>query len=187
MISLRKIASHCTAFVLAGALACAPDAPTQPPTANLDLVGGVASGVTGVVSGTTEVLGSTVHGLLACKVTKSYSSSARIGSAGGMLRVGPHTLVVPRGALASSVTITANAPTGDNVTVHFEPEGLHFSKPSALTLSYSQCDVVNGLLLKVVYVDDDLNILETLLSVPNLFDRSVTGKVNHFSNYALAE
>ena len=187
MISLRKIASRCTALVLAGALACAPDAPTQPPSANLDLAGGLVSGATDVVSGTTEVLGSAVHGLLACKATKSYSSSARIGSAGGMLRVGPHTLVVPQGALASTVTITADAPRGEYVMVHFEPEGLQFRKPTALTLSYSQCGLVNGLLLKVVYVDDDRNILETLLSVPNLLDRSVTGQVGHFSNYALAE
>ena len=184
MISLRKLTTLCTAVVLSAALACAPDSPTQPTaTPDLDLIGSL----TGTVTGTTEVLGSTVHGLLACKVSKSYSSSARIGSGGGTLRVGPHTLVVPQGALASTVTITADAPRGDYLKVHFEPEGLRFQKATALSLSYSECGLVNGLLLKVVYVDDDRNILETLLSVPNLFDRTVTGKVNHFSNYALAE
>ena len=177
MISMRKIASFCTPLILAAALACAPDAPTQPQAApNQDLI----SDVTGA-------LGKTVHGLLPCPVTKSYSSSARIGSAGGILRVGPHSLVVPQGALPSTVTITADAPKGDYIQVHFEPEGLRFSKPTALTLSYAQCGLVNGLLLKVVYVDDDRNILETLLSVPNLLAQTVTGRVSHFSNYALAE
>ena len=177
MISMRKIVNFCTPLLLAAALACAPDAPTQPlPTPNQDLI----SDVTGV-------LGKTLHGLLPCPVTKSSSSSASIGPAGGILRVGPHSLIVPQGALASTVTITADAPKGDYIQVHFEPEGLRFSKPTALTLSYAQCGLVNGLLLKVVYVDDNRNILETLLSVPNLLGQTVTGKVSHFSNYALAE
>ena len=134
-------------------------------------------------------LGGLDIGLLSCNVTTSYSASKTIGTGGGTLRVGPHTLVVPAGALASNVTITATAPRGRTVEVHFEPEGLRFSKPAPLTMRYSSCGLVNGLLLKVVYVDDDRQrrILEILPSLPNLLSRTVTAPLGHFSNYALAD
>lgn len=173
MFSMRKIVSFCTPLLLAAALACAPDAPTQPPPgANLDLL----SSTTG-----------TVHGLLACSVTQSYSSSAKIGSDGGTLTVGPHTLVVPKGALSSTVKITATAPTGNIVQVHFEPEGLHFAKPATLSLSYAQCGLQLLPPLYIAYIDDNQSILEILSSSINLLNQSIAGKVSHFSNYALAE
>lgn len=184
MISLRKFVSLCSPLLLAAVLACAPDAPTQPsPSPTLDLV----SDIGGVVSGGDDFVGGALHGLLSCSSSRSYSSSASIGPAGGALRVGPHTLFVPRGALRRTVRISADAPAGDIVQVHFEPEGLQFARPTYLTMSYAQCGLVNGLLLKVVYIDEDRSILETLLSVPNVLNRTVTGRVSHFSNYALAE
>ena len=125
--------------------------------------------------------------LLSCKVTQSYSASKTIGPAGGSLKVGPHTLTVPAGALSQEVLISASAPAGQTVQVHFEPEGLRFALPTSLTMSYSQCGLVDGLLLRVVYVNDQQSILEVLPSIANLLNRTVTGKVGHFSNYALAD
>lgn len=184
MTSLRKMSSLCTAFVLAVALACAPDAPTQPSAVpNLDLIGNV----TGTVTGTTDLLAGPVHGLLSCTTTQSYSSSARIGSAGGTLQVGPHTLVVPKGALGATVKISATAPAGDIVQVHFEPAGLKFAKSTTLSLSYAQCGLQLLPPLRIVYIDGNRSILEILPSAINLLNQSVTGPVSHFSNYALAE
>ena len=135
--------------------------------------------------------------LLSCTVTQSYSASKTIGPSGGSLRVGPHTLTVPAGALSQDVQISASAPAGKTVQVHFEPEGLRFALPTSLTMSYSQCGLVDGLLLRVkeedfdrifdINVDDQQNILEVLPSIANLLNRTVTGKVGHFSNYALAD
>lgn len=173
MISLRKFTTFCTAVVLAAALACAPDAPTQPSASpNTDLIGSTTG---------------TVNGLVACSVTQSYSSSAKIGSAGGTLRVGPHTLVVPKNALGTTVKISATAPAGDIVQVHFEPAGLQFARSTSLSLSYEQCGLQLLPPLKIVYIDDNRSVLEVLLSSINLLNQTVTGKVDHFSNYALAE
>lgn len=180
MISLRKITTLCTAVGLAAALACAPDAPTQPSAVpTLDL--------TGTVTGTTDLLGGTVHRLLPCTVTQSHSSSAKIGSAGGTLRVGPHTLVIPKGALGATVKISATAPAGDIVQVHFEPAGLTFERSTTLSLSYAQCGLQLLPPLRIVYIDGNRSILEVLPSAINLLNQSVTGPVGHFSNYALAE
>ena len=94
--------------------------------------------------------------------------------------------MVPQGALSSNVTISASTIAGKTVQVHFEPEGLKFSKSAALTMSYASCGLVNGLGLKVVYVDGR-TILEVLPSLPNLLNQTVTGSLSHFSNYALAD
>ena len=106
-----------------------------------------------------------------------------------MLRVGPHTLVIPPGALSKNTVISAQAPSSKYAQVIFSPHGLQFNnriKP-VLTLSYAHC---NGLLTiikpKIVYVDKNLNILETLLSLNISFNKSVSAPLSHFSSYMVA-
>jgi len=71
--------------------------------------------------------------------------------------------------------------------IQFQPEGLVFQRSAALTMSYANCNLLGKLLPKrIVYTDDALNILSYLLSLDNLFAKTVTGKLNHFSNYAIA-
>jgi hypothetical protein len=54
-------------------------------------------------------------------------------------------------------------------------------------MSYANCNLLGLLLPKqVAYVGDNLSILSYLLSFDNLFASQVTGKVNHFSIYAVA-
>src|SRR2546430_14462801 len=48
-------------------------------------------------------------GLLQCSVMPSQSVKQTIGPAGGTLKIGPHILVVPPGALATRVTIAAKS------------------------------------------------------------------------------
>ena len=141
----------------------------------------------GLPLGDVPLVGGLTKGLLSCDVRQGYSASKTIGSAGGVISVGAHTLVIPPGALASNTLISASAPAGSTVQVHFEPSGLRFAKPTALTMSYGDCGLVQGLLVKVVYVDSRSNILEVLTSLPNLLNRTVTAPVSHFSNYALAD
>jgi hypothetical protein len=107
---------------------------------------------------------------------------------GGSISAGPHTLVIPPGALLSPTTITMTAPTGRHVNaVRFQPEGLQFVTPAALTMSYANCNLLGNLLPKrIAYTDDNLNILYYLLSLDNLLSKKVTGKVNHFSDYIVA-
>lgn len=126
-------------------------------------------------------------GLLACSPLPEARSSATIGPDGGFLRVGPHTLIVPRGALTAPVEISAYAPSGRVNHVEFEPHGLEFERPAALTMSYANCDLLGSLLPKrIAYVDDAFNVLEFLLSLDNLWTKRVTGRVDHFSDYVLS-
>jgi hypothetical protein len=126
-------------------------------------------------------------GLMTCDPMQPAYASARIGSGGGTIAVGPHRLVVPPGALDRTVTITAYAPRSRYNRVEFTPHGLEFDRPAYLTMSYANCDVVSLLLpKKIAYVNDRLSILYLLQSVDNIFTKKVTGRVDHFSEYALA-
>jgi len=152
------------------ALISAPQSAPPPPQASL--LGGL--------------LGAT--GLLQCSALPYASATQTIGSAGGTIRVGPHTLTVPAGALFSPVAITGQLVTGSGVNaVRFQPEGLRFQRSAYLTMSYANCNLL-GLLLpkRIAYVSDELSILSYLLSVDDLLASKVTGRVDHFSNYAVA-
>ena len=133
-----------------------------------------------------DLLGAT--GLLQCSTLSYATATQTIGSGGGTIRVGPHTLTVPAGALSSPVAITGTLVTGRGVNaVHFQPEGLRFERSASLTMSYANCSLLGRLLPKrIAYVSDGLGILSYLLSIDNLFAKRVTGRVDHFSNYAVA-
>jgi len=126
--------------------------------------------------------------LLKCSNLPYASSTKTIGALGGTISAGPHTLVIPPGALLNPTTITMTAPTGLGVNaVKFQPEGLRFTVPAALTMSYANCSLLGKLLPKrIAYTDDHLNIISYLLSLDNLLSKYVTGKVNHFSDYVIA-
>lgn len=190
--TLRRTAAAIIAGTVAAAViaSCRGESATAPSAGPSAIAAAPAAGqqqLLGLPLGDVPLIGGLAQGLLSCNVTRSYSASQTIGSAGGVLKVGPHTLVVPKGALAANTLISASAPSGGTVQVHFEPSGLRFATPTALTMSYQDCGLVQGLLVKVVYVDSRSNILEVLTSLPNLLDRTVTAPVSHFSNYALAE
>jgi hypothetical protein len=174
----------CTADVAPSAPR-APDAiaPSQPPT---DLLG-----IDVDLGETVSDLGETVSGALNLTVfpceTPAYGSVTQtVGSGGGIITLGPHSLYVPPGALDRSVSITATARAGSQVKVDFQPEGLRFSRPAVLTLSYAHCEARPSR-AKVVYVNDLLSILEVLPSLNDRSRESVSGKLDHFSGYALAD
>ena len=126
-------------------------------------------------------------GLLKCSPLPARTVTKTIGPSGGVLQVGPHVLVIPRGALRQDVTITATAPSSDVNSVEFSPHGLDFEQSAWLTMSYANCDLLGRLLPKrIAYTDDALSILYYLLSIDLLWTRTVTGKVDHFSKYAVA-
>lgn len=126
-------------------------------------------------------------GLMTCDPMQPAYASARIGRDGGVINVGPHRLVVPPGALDRAVTITAYAPRSRYNRVEFGPHGLEFDRPAYLTMSYANCDLLGRLLpKKIAYVNDRLTILYLLQSVDNIFTKKVTGRVDHFSEYAIA-
>jgi hypothetical protein len=123
--------------------------------------------------------------LLQCSPLPASTHSASIGSRGGSLRIGPHTLVVPKGALSRNVTITGEVVSGNVNSVRMQPEGLRFQKSATLTMSYSNC---TGILSpkKIVYTDELLNLLQILSSTDLPRSKSVKANLEHFSRYAIA-
>jgi hypothetical protein len=178
--------------LLAGVSCTASDSPTgvslsQPveqPSALLGdlldgdgLVGDVVDGTIGTVLGVTD--------LLVCQSQPYAVTTRTVGSEGGTIEVGSHRLVIPRGALKNSTTITAEQISGRTNSLRFSPEGLRFEKPASLTMSYNNCLVV--LLSKsIVYTDEKLRILEVLRSLDLFNKRTVTAPIDHFSRYAVA-
>lgn len=176
----RLLSASLLAFLVIGT-ACSDDAPTAatPPAApqagNEDLLGGLLPGLLQPVTG-----------LLSCNVVQTHSATRVIGGGGGVITVGPHALAIPPGALSGNVTISAVAPRGNRVAVEFRPHGLRFARPTALSMSYRECGLLRGLLLRIVYVDDDQNILQILPSLQNVLQQRVVGATDHFSKYMLA-
>jgi hypothetical protein len=126
-------------------------------------------------------------GLLRCRPLPEATATETIGPGGGAIEVGPHVLWVPPGALDEPVTITAHAPSDDVNSIEFTPKGLEFERSAWLTMSYANCNLLGRLLPKrIAYTDNLLNILYYLLSIDNIFTKRVTGRVDHFSKYAVS-
>jgi hypothetical protein len=126
-------------------------------------------------------------GLLKCDPLPAATTTKTIGRDGGFMQVGPHFLWIPRGALDHDVTITATIVSDDVNSVEFSPHGLEFDNSAWLTMSYANCNLLGRLLPKrIAYTDNLLNILYYLLSFDSIWTKTVTGKVDHFSKYAVA-
>lgn len=138
-----------------------------------------------------ELVGSLLQGtgLLKCSNLPFDSETKWVGPNGGSLSAGPHTLTIPPGALDKWTRITMSAPTGYGLNaVHFEPGGLNFDRPAALTMSYSNCNLLGKIVPKrIAYTDDDYEkIFYFLQSLDNIFSKRVTGRIDHFSDYVVA-
>ncbi len=137
-----------------------------------------------LVGTATSALLSTVD-LLTCSEQPYAKASKVIGPEGGTLSVGSHSLEIPHGALRGKVRITAEQVRGSANSVRFAPEGLQFARPATVTLSYANC-VQLPLKKRVVYTNELLKVLELLPSKDSQKSRRVTGKIDHFSRYAVA-
>ncbi len=125
--------------------------------------------------------------LAKCEPLPYDSVTKTIGRKGGVIRVGPHMLLIPRGALESNVTITAVVPSDTINMVQFQPEGLVFDKSPTLTMQWGNCAVGRmGKKVKIAYLDDALNVVQYLPSRSHERGRSVSTSLEHFSNYAVA-
>ena len=123
--------------------------------------------------------------LLSCS-TQAYAVTTKVvGAQGGTILVGTHRLVIPAEALDRPVTIKAEQVSGNVNSVRFSPEGLQFARPASVTLSYANCSPLM-LLKRVAYVNERLGILDLIPSLDDVFSKTVTGSIRHFSRYAVA-
>jgi hypothetical protein len=126
--------------------------------------------------------------LFACATPDFGSVTKRVGPAGGLIRIGPHILIIPRGALRESVDITASAPASAHVRVRFSPHGLKLHAPAILVLSYKHCKSLAPRRPKIAHVDDlQDSILELLPSKHIRVRDAVATSLRCFSGYAIAD
>lgn len=127
-----------------------------------------------------------VH-VLHCTPRSAASGSAIIGPGGGTVRIGPHRLIIPEGALAKRVLIQGSSPSDTVASVSFSPAGLQFAigHPATLRLDYSNCTHL-PVTRHIVYTTDDLQVLEAEPSKDWDSYSVVDGLVSHFSRYAIA-
>jgi hypothetical protein len=111
-----------------------------------------------------------------------------IGPAGGTVVFGPHSLIIPAGALSAPTPITAATLHGDTLAVTFGPSGLHFKQPATLVLSYRQCTVQPADTLSIVLVNNKMTeMIQMVPSQDKKSKQSVQGLIEHFSVYAASE
>jgi hypothetical protein len=122
--------------------------------------------------------------LVACERRNVVADSALIGPAGGTLRVGANELVVPPGALATSVMVRGEVPEDTVASIRLFPEGLAFRKPAGLVLDTQGCADPAGA-AKILYLDDAGNVLEEIDAHYSPWWKRVAAPINHFSRYAL--
>ncbi len=167
--------------LLLGILSCSSDSPLPTSTSVQSSVAPQGD----LLSTTDRLLGT----LLSCEPLPYAITQQVVGPQGGVLRVGPHSLVIPSGALSQPVLITAEAPSDWVNSVRLFPEGLQFAsnRAAVLTLSYRNCSLVSRLLPKrIAYTTDLLKILSMLVSIDNPLAQQVSAPLQHFSRYAVA-
>jgi hypothetical protein len=159
-------------------------APAQAEQPSFGLIGDLTGTVTDLTGTLVGTLGK-VTDLLLCSPQPYAITTQTIGSAGGVIKVGTHQLIIPQNALSEKVTITAEQMTGSTNSIRFSPEGLQFQQPAALTMTYGNCALVL-LQKKIVFTSEKLKILEVLTSLDLFKKKSVTAPIDHFSRYAVA-
>jgi hypothetical protein len=180
----RRFTTLALAFALTAGLSCTTSDPTAPlaPTAEQQ---SPSFGLIGDLTGTLVETVVSVTDMLVCSSQPYAITTQTIGPNGGVLRVGTHSLAIPKGALSEKVTITAEQITGFTNSVRFSPEGLRFQQPAALTMNYENCALVL-LQKKIVFTSEKLKILEVLNSLDLFRSKTVTAPIDHFSRYAVA-
>jgi hypothetical protein len=178
----RRLLSVMLVGVLLVGVGCGSqgDSPLAPSSAAPSSAAPEAAILPGLVP---TVLGSV--DLLTCKSLPYTSASTMIGPDGGTIRVGKATLVVPRGALSQRVTIKAEQVSGKTNSIRFSPEGLKFSRPATLTMSYDNCLLILPT-KRIVYTDESLRVLEILRTLDLRLTKTVSAPIDHFSRYAIA-
>lgn len=115
-----------------------------------------------------------------------YTSSP-VGVQGALLSFGTHTLFIPKGAVKHWTVFTATLRAGNEIKIDLRANDMFgavttFRKQVQLTLDLSDASVEDLAAVSIYYLAPDLS-LEKMVSSVNLHASSVTGFLDHFSDY----
>jgi len=185
MALLRRSSSMILALLLLAGVGCTSSDTTAPLSPSAEQQSTASFGLIGDLTGTVVGTLGSVTDLLTCSRQPYSITRQTIGPKGGVISVGTHQLVIPKGALTAQTSITAEQISGSSNSVRFSPEGLQFQEPASLTMTYDNCALVL-LQKKIVYTTEQLKVLEVLKSLDLFKKKSVTAPIDHFSRYAVA-
>ena len=129
------------------------------------------------------------YGMLSCRGdTDDERTRETVGPAGGIIRIGAHVLVIPANALPAPVQITAKIEDGGVNHIEFQPDGLQFSVPATLVMSYANCNLLNlNADKRIAYTDNSVSRINYRLdTTDDRLSRKLTARLHHFSDYAVA-
>ncbi|GJG88243.1 hypothetical protein tb265_34240 [Gemmatimonadetes bacterium T265] len=124
---------------------------------------------------------------LTCGVAGGWTVTQPVGPNGGTLWFGASSLTIPRGALSTTVMISATVTLGQGAKVDFAPHGLHFAKAVTITVNYNGCSMpANAPGMNVYYLNDSGGIAQSMPSANDPNQRIVTSLTDHFSGYMMS-
>jgi hypothetical protein len=117
----------------------------------------------------------------------TYTTTSPVGIQGGSLSFGGHTLVIPKHAVQHWTLFSATLRAGDEIRIDLRAWDMfgavtNFRRPVELTIDLSDASAEDLDGVSVFYLDPT-GSTERMPSVLNLENRSVTGYLNHFSDY----
>src|SRR6478736_9511125 len=186
--SIRRLAA--LAFGALALVSCGTDQPTAVPRPDVSAPGAPSASLLGTLTSLLSVNGLQRTTPLAAPITVSKA----IGVEGGTLAIPEAgvTVVVPRGALAQTTTITMTARAGSLVAYDFAPHGITFAKPLVFSqqLRGTNASLLTAPFLQLGYYQD-ANLLtktgglvsELLGGTLNTLTWSFTAPIPHFSGY----
>jgi hypothetical protein len=184
MASARRFHVFSTVLAVGLFAACATDA--TGPSPNIEIGSG---------AGTNDSMPEgPAPAFLVCAAQPYAADSAWIGPNGGEIKLGKTEFKVPRGALHELTLITMELPSDTIKSVRFSPEGLTFNPVALpeLKLDYKGCPKQSnkgkgnaGDKVKVVYVTEQLEVINALTSLDDDLTETVQTNLKHFSRYAI--
>lgn len=186
-MTVRQIVRTATAALLLGGVlaACAGDAGTvsplsAPPSSSREL-GFLKRGFSKPLANAVRAFTGTT-----CATHVTVSGAGVFGPAGGTLIFGTSRLIIPGGALADTVTITATSLGGEWSRVELQPHGLQFAKPAGLLLDTSGCAIDAQNAPDIVYLNEFGEVIEVIKAIFDPRWQTIAAPIAHFSGYAIA-
>ncbi len=186
--TLRRLAA--LAFGALALVSCGTDQPTAVSRPAPSVSGAPSASLLGTLTSLLTVDGLQRTTPLAAPITVSQA----IGVEGGTLTIPQAgvTVVVPRGALAQTTTITMTARAGSLVAYDFAPHGITFAKPLVFSqqLKGTNASLLSAPFLQLGYYSDPSLLTkvgglvsELLGGTLNTLTWTFTAPIPHFSGY----
>lgn len=116
-----------------------------------------------------------------------FTEAVLASATGGQLQLLDVTLTVPAGAVPNDTTFSIRIPDINSFYNEFGTDGLVFTEPVTVTMSYRDADL-SGIVeehIRIAWQNPKTGAFESMACSVDTVNKTVTGKLYHFSAYAL--